>query len=97
MPETAQTGEDVALISEDASTNAVKVITATKEPPLESSHAILTRRFILMSFWFISLCLGLPLWWKTTTVYRASLPLDLMGQWADGKVGLSNRFNRSSR
>jgi phosphatidylinositol glycan class S len=25
-------------------------------------------------------------WWKTTTVYRAPLPLQEMLDWADGKV-----------
>jgi Phosphatidylinositol-glycan biosynthesis class S protein len=30
--------------------------------------------------------LGLPLWWKTTNIYRAKLPLELMDEWSDGKV-----------
>ena len=30
--------------------------------------------------------LGIPLWWKTTNIYRAKLPLELMDEWSDGKV-----------
>ena len=39
------------------------------------------------SFWLLVLLLGLPIWWHTTTIYRANLPLDRMLEWADGKVG----------
>ncbi|KAL3957995.1 hypothetical protein ACCO45_008573 [Purpureocillium lilacinum] len=44
------------------------------------------RSYIVLSFWLIVLVLGLPIWWKTTTIYRADLPLDRMLQWADGKA-----------
>ena len=30
--------------------------------------------------------LGIPLWWKTTNIYRAKLPLELMDEWSDGKA-----------
>lgn len=57
-----------------------------KQPPLESSHHLWTRRSIIFSFWAIALILGLPLWITTTSVYRAALPLEQMTAWADGKV-----------
>lgn len=66
-----------------------KVVDAAKaqrQPPPESAESILTRRFILLSFWAVAIFLGLPVWWKTTTVYRAPLPLHDMLEWADGKV-----------
>ncbi|KAF9979761.1 hypothetical protein BGZ65_006054 [Modicella reniformis] len=38
------------------------------------------RRLILLSVWVVVL-LGLPLWWKTTRVYRAELPYVDIQQW----------------
>jgi len=81
MPPAQQEEADVA-----APAKAVHTLLVPKVPPRESDKAIWTRRAILLSFWLIALCLGLPLWWKTTTVYRAKLPLALMNDWADGKV-----------
>ncbi|KAI0400120.1 phosphatidylinositol-glycan biosynthesis class S protein [Xylaria palmicola] len=57
----------------------------TPPPPEKPSH-ILRRSWIIASFWLLVLCLGLPIWWRTTTIYRASLPLDQMMSWADGKA-----------
>ncbi|KAI1393038.1 phosphatidylinositol-glycan biosynthesis class S protein [Hypoxylon trugodes] len=57
-----------------------------KEPPPEKSEDIQRRSYIVASFWFIVLFLGLPIWWKTTTIYRAELPLSQMMDWADGKL-----------
>ncbi|KAK5822192.1 phosphatidylinositol-glycan biosynthesis class S protein, partial [Linnemannia elongata] len=39
-----------------------------------------TRRMVILSVWAVVL-LGLPLWWKTTRVYRAELPYDSIDQW----------------
>jgi len=78
--------DDADGSSVTAPTSLVEAIKAPKAPPVETTQALWTRRSILLSFWFIALCMGLPLWWKTTTVYRAKLPLESMSQWADGKV-----------
>ncbi|KAF2136496.1 uncharacterized protein K452DRAFT_279867 [Aplosporella prunicola CBS 121167] len=55
-------------------------------PPPEKPESVAIRRLVILSFWAIVIFLGLPLWWKTTTVYRADLPLQDMLDWADGKV-----------
>lgn len=60
-----------------------------KQPPPEAQESITNRRLILLSFWAVAVFLGLPIWWKTTTVYRAPLPLQPMLDWADGKVSTS--------
>lgn len=57
-----------------------------KPPPPEKPSDIRRRSYIILSFWLLVLLLGLPIWWKTTTIYRADLPLDSMLQWADGKA-----------
>ncbi|KAF9178740.1 GPI transamidase component [Haplosporangium sp. Z 11] len=44
-----------------------------------------TRRLVLLSVWAVVL-LGLPLWWKTTRVYRAELPYDDIEQWNGWKT-----------
>jgi phosphatidylinositol glycan class S len=67
--------------------NTVDAANLKKEPPPETADSILSRRLILLSFWAVAIFLGLPIWWKTTTVYRAPLPLQPMLDWADGKVG----------
>jgi phosphatidylinositol glycan class S len=69
--------------------SAVDAANIKKEPPPESIESISTRRYILLSFWAVAIILGLPIWWKTTTVYRAPLPLQPMLDWADGKVSWS--------
>ena len=57
-----------------------------KMPPPEKPADERRRSYIVLSFWLIVLLLGLPIWWMTTTIYRANLPLDGMLEWADGKV-----------
>ncbi|KAF2421036.1 hypothetical protein EJ08DRAFT_653604 [Tothia fuscella] len=66
--------------------HAVHAKKSHKEPPPETSEAIFRRRMILLSFWAVAVFLGLPIWWKTTTVYRAQLPVGRMLEWGDGKV-----------
>jgi phosphatidylinositol glycan class S len=58
-----------------------------KQPPPEKPADVRRRTLVIVSFWLIVLCLGLPIWWQTTTIYRAKLPLDDMLDWADGRVG----------
>jgi phosphatidylinositol glycan class S len=73
-------------IADPGSANVVEALTKTKEPPAETRESRWTRRLVLLSFWAVAVFLGLPVWWKTTTVYRAPLPLQDMLDWADGKV-----------
>jgi phosphatidylinositol glycan class S len=68
---------------------AVEALNQKKSPPPEHPESIWRRRYIILSFWAVVIFLGLPIWWKTTTVYRASLPLQQMLDWADGNVCLS--------
>jgi phosphatidylinositol glycan class S len=57
-----------------------------KPPPPEKPTERRRRSWIILSFWVIVLFLGIPFWWKTTSIYRAELPVDDMLRWADGKV-----------
>lgn len=61
-------------------------ITKPKQPPPENPADIHRRSLVILSFWAIVIFLGLPIWWKTTSIYRANLPLSEMMSWADGKV-----------
>lgn len=72
----------------DGSTSGKVIITVAvkKEPPPESKEAIRTRRLVILSFWAVVILVGLPVWWKATAIYRADLPLQVMTDWADGKV-----------
>lgn len=59
---------------------------AKRSLPPEKPEAIWTRTLVISAFWAVIIFLGLPMWWKTTSIYRARLPLDEMKDWADGKV-----------
>lgn len=56
-------------------------------PPPEKPEAVQTRFKVIAAFWAVIVFLGFPIWWKTTSVYRARLPFQEMVDWADGKVG----------
>lgn len=43
------------------------------------------RRLIIASFYIVIL-FGLPLWWKTTEVYRAQLPFAEIEEWSNWEV-----------
>ncbi|KAK5637198.1 hypothetical protein RRF57_012910 [Xylaria bambusicola] len=73
--------EPIAPNSDSTSTETSK----RKPPPPEQPSHMFRRSLIIASFWLVVLCLGVPIWWKTTTIYRANLPLDQMMSWADGK------------
>jgi phosphatidylinositol glycan class S len=75
-----------AVAAPAATTSNGLPLPARKEPPPEKPSDVRRRSYIILSFWLIVLCLGLPIWWKTTTIYRADLPLQEMLDWADGKV-----------
>ena len=64
-----------------------------KQPPPESSRSIRSRALVIFSFWAVVVFLGLPTWWWTTSIHRARLPLEVMLEWADGKVGRHNLWN----
>ncbi|KAI0430136.1 phosphatidylinositol-glycan biosynthesis class S protein [Xylaria sp. FL1042] len=66
-------------------TTTATITTKPKPPPPEQQSHIFRRSIIIASFWLVVLCLGIPIWWKTTTIYRANLPLSQMMDWADGK------------
>lgn len=55
-------------------------------PPPESPAAVQTRFKVIAAFWAVIIFLGFPIWWKTTSVYRAHIPFQEMVDWADGKV-----------
>ncbi|KAF1934001.1 uncharacterized protein M421DRAFT_97027 [Didymella exigua CBS 183.55] len=59
---------------------------ARTAPPAESKEGIWLRRAAIFSFWAVVVLLGLPVWWKTTAIYRAELPLQDMTDWAAGKL-----------
>jgi phosphatidylinositol glycan class S len=89
---------DASAAKDKTPANAHQAATSTrKQPPPEQPSDIRRRSFVILSFWLIVLCLGLPIWWQTTKIYRANLPLETMLDWADGKVCLySSIRNRSS-
>ena len=83
--------------SNSSSSPALNAVTARRAPPPESSKSIANRRAVILSFWAVVLFLGLPVWWKTTAIYRADLPLQVMTDWADGKVCLLLHFDNSAK
>ena len=66
--------------------DAKAATTAPKQPPPEKPEAIRLRTKVVFSFWAVILLLGLPTWWRTTSIYRAELPLQEMLNWAEGSV-----------
>jgi hypothetical protein len=83
---TSSAGPGSGVLKDDtAPENAVSAV-PKREPPLESADSFRIRSLVILSFWAIVLFLGLPVWWRTTAIYRARLPLNQMMDWADGKV-----------
>jgi phosphatidylinositol glycan class S len=78
-----------AVTSDDDQTSLSKTVAEaarTKTPPQETPQHVRRRRLIILSLWAIVLAIGLPVWYHTTAVYRAVLPLQSMTDWAEGKV-----------
>ncbi|KAH6657922.1 phosphatidylinositol-glycan biosynthesis class S protein [Truncatella angustata] len=69
-----------------APTSEVAPPASKKEPPPERPTDTRRRSWVIASFWIIVVCLGLPIWWHTTSIYRANLPVEKMLEWADGKA-----------
>lgn len=80
----AASSPDAVSSSSDAISSSTT--SELKLPPPEKPVDIQRRSHIVLSFWLIVLLLGLPIWWKTTTIYRANLPLDGMLRWAEGRA-----------
>jgi GPI-anchor transamidase subunit S len=59
-----------------------------KRPPPERPQNVRLRTMVIASFWALILFVGLPMWWQTTSIHRAQLPLPEMIRWADGQVTL---------
>jgi phosphatidylinositol glycan class S len=85
--------EDVKTPLDDAPPNAVVAEKKKKEPPVEKPESIRLRGMVILSFWAIVIVLGLPIWWRTTAIYRAKLPLDEMMDWAEGRVCLQTSLH----
>lgn len=83
---TENINEDVKTFNDAIPENVVTAVNKRKEPPPEKPENIRMRTQVLLSFWAIILFFGVPIWWKTTTIYRAPLPLDQMTDWAEGRV-----------
>lgn len=74
-------GEASSDTSHNMSTDSVP-----RAPPPEKPAAIHTRLKVIAAFWAVVIFLGFPIWWQTTSIYRAHLPLHEMVDWANGKV-----------
>ena len=83
--ETQSDGKTGGSTSEEAPANAVG-IASKKEAPPESAESIRLRIWVIASFWATIIFVGLPIWWRTTTIHRENLPLSQMMDWADGRV-----------
>lgn len=57
-----------------------------KRPPPESPEAVKLRTKVILSFWAVIVFLGLPVWWQTTSIYRARLPVQEMLDWSERTV-----------
>jgi phosphatidylinositol glycan class S len=62
------------------------VSSVKSKPPPEPAHNVEVRSWVIYSFWAVVVLLGLPVWLWTTSIHRASLPLDDMLAWSEGKV-----------
>jgi GPI-anchor transamidase subunit S len=63
-----------------------KATNAKKQPPAEKPEVVWLRTKIILSFWAVIVFLGLPVWWKTTSIYRARLPTQKMLAWSEETV-----------
>ncbi len=77
---------DASAGQQDANYKLASPAKTFKKPPPESSESIRVRGLVIFSFWAVVILLGLPVWLWTTSIHRASLPLQEMLDWADGKV-----------
>ncbi|CAI7640595.1 unnamed protein product [Penicillium pancosmium] len=90
---TAKSGDPVSLPAE-ASTPSKST---QRVPAPESPQAIQTRFRVIAAFWAVIIFLGFPIWWQTTSIYRAHLPIQEMVDWADGKLPESQHLLRTTQ
>lgn len=83
-PQTSSTPSDPNTTA--TTTTMSSKTSAQRAPPPEKPEATRTRFKVIAAFWAVIIFLGLPIWWKTTSIYRARLPVQEMVDWADGKV-----------
>lgn len=81
--ESLDQSEDAAIAQKSTALIAPE---SRKQPPAESHESIRARQLVILSFWIIVIFLGIPIWWWTTSIHRATLPLKEMMNWAEGKV-----------
>ncbi|KAI9834694.1 MAG: GPI transamidase component [Phylliscum demangeonii] len=62
------------------------VLAPKKTAPPEPAEHVRRRGYIILSFWAVIILLGLPIWRWTTSIYRATLPVGEMTEWAEGKA-----------
>ncbi|KAF2793789.1 GPI transamidase component PIG-S [Melanomma pulvis-pyrius CBS 109.77] len=70
----------------ESPSESLDAVRSQSHAPPETSESLWLRRSVILSFWAVVALLGLPVWWKTTAIYRADLPLPYMTDWADGKI-----------
>ncbi|KAJ6044015.1 hypothetical protein N7460_005370 [Penicillium canescens] len=80
------TTEQGDQVSPQVSTSHANESTVKRPPPPETPVAVQTRFRVIAAFWAVIIFLGFPIWWKTTSIYRAHLPIEEMVDWADGKA-----------
>lgn len=71
-----------------------KVVAAAKGPPPERPQDVRLRTMVIASFWALIILVGIPMWWQTTSIHRAQLPLLEMSRWADGQVTQQALFGK---
>ena len=90
MSDDIKSSDGASSSSSSSTVQSRPVVSLQKQPPPESVESIITRGLVIGSFWAVVIFLGLPIWWWTTSIHRARLPLQEMLEWADGKVRNSN-------
>lgn len=71
-------------------------MSAAARPPtpaelLKPSERLVTRRAVVVAFWLVIL-LGVPFWWKATSLERLALPSHEVAQWTAQAVRLLARW-----
>jgi phosphatidylinositol glycan class S len=82
----ASLADELKQTTSSSSSTPTAVAKLPKQPPPETKESLWLRRLSIFSFWAVVVFLGLPIWLKTTAIYRAELPLQDMTDWAEGKV-----------
>jgi hypothetical protein len=83
-------GTQITLLENALNMATKEARTKAMAPPEKPEYADL-RSKVVISFWAVILLLGLPTWYKTTEIYRASLPLEQMIGLSEGEVCAASR------